>query len=244
MPARRFFVEGVRTVGERVAIAGADARKIVAVLRLREGDVIELVDSAGTQFDARAHVDGNAVSATLLSAQPVEARTTRTVDVAQAIPKGQKMDFVVEKVTELGARAILPFNSERSVATTPGAAKLDRWQRLARTAAQQCGRGSVPEIGPVLSFDELLERFAGYDAVLFPWELAPAEPVRDTLPALIEGAARILIVVGPEGGFSHAEADAAAARGAHRVWLGPRILRTETAAMVLLAILEYLSVSR
>jgi 16S rRNA (uracil1498-N3)-methyltransferase len=97
----------------------------------------------------------------------------------------------------------------------------------------------VPEISAVLSFAELLERFSDYDTVLFAWELAPAQPLRETLPPLIQNAGRVLVVVGPEGGFSHAEADAAAARGAHLVWLGPRILRTETAAMVLLAILEY-----
>lgn len=240
MPARRFFVEGVRAAGERVAIGGADAHKIVAVLRLRDGDNIELVDSAGTQFDARLHVDGNDVSAWLLSARPGESQSARSVDVAQAVPKGQKMDFIVEKATELGARAILPFYSERSVAHAPGTAKLDRWRRLARSAAQQCGRSFVPEIVPVVSFDELLQRFGEYDAVLFLWELAPAEPLRERLPQLVESASRVLVVVGPEGGFSHAEADAAAAGGANLLWLGTRILRTETAAMVLLAILEYL----
>jgi 16S rRNA (uracil1498-N3)-methyltransferase len=240
MPARRFFVEGVRTAGERVTIGGADARKIVAVLRLRDGDDVELVDSSGTRFDARLHVDGSEVSAALLTAHPIEGQVTRTVDVAQAIPKGQKMDFVVEKATELGARAVVPFYSERSVAHVPGTAKLERWRRLARTAAQQCGRSFVPEIPAALSFEELLERFGRYDVVLFPWELAQTEPLRETLPRLVDGATRVLVVVGPEGGFSYAEADAAVARGAHLLWLGTRILRTETAAMVLLAILEYL----
>lgn len=240
MPARRFFVEGVRSVGERVDIAGGDARKIVAVLRLREGDEVELIDSAGTRFDARLHVGGESVSASLVAANPIESAPARIVDVAQAIPKGQKMDFVVEKATELGARAILPFGSERSVASAPGTAKIERWQRLARAAAQQCGRSFVPTVAPALTFDELLARFDRYDAVLFPWELAPAHALRDTLPPLLEKAARMLIVVGPEGGFTHAEAEAAGARGAHLLWLGERILRTETAAMVLLAILEYL----
>lgn len=240
MSARRFFVEGVRAAGERVPIGGADARKIVAVLRLREGDDVELIDSAGTRFDARLHVDGSDVAASLLAAHTVEPQATRAVDVAQAIPKGQKMDFVIEKATELGARAIVPFCSERSVARAPGAEKIERWQRVARTAAQQCGRSFVPEIPSVLSFEELLERFKQYDAVLFPWELASPDPLRKTLPRLLDRAYRVLVVVGPEGGFSHAEADAAVAQGARLLWLGTRILRTETAAMVLLAILEYL----
>ncbi len=239
MPARRFFVEGIRATGQRVTIGGADARKIVAVLRLRDGDDVELIDSAGTRFDARLHVDGVEVTASLVAAHANEAQTARSIDVAQAIPKGQKMDFVIEKATELGARAILPFCSERSVAHAPASAKVERWRRLARTAAQQCGRSFVPEIPAALSFERLLERFSEYDVVLFPWELAAAQPLRETLPPLVNKASRVLVVVGPEGGFSHAEADAAAARGAHLLWLGPRILRTETAAMVLLAILEY-----
>jgi 16S rRNA (uracil1498-N3)-methyltransferase len=238
--ARRFFVEGIRSAGERVAIDGADARKIVTVLRLRDGDVIEVIDSAGTQFEGRVHVEDGTVSATLRAARPVAVDAERRVDVAQAIPKGQKMDFVVEKATELGAQSILPFYSERSVAHVLGETKVDRWRRLARTAAQQCGRAFVPEIAAPISFAELLERFAQYDTVVFPWELAPAEPLRETLPALLQGASRVMIVVGPEGGFSHAEAEAARKAGGHLVWLGRRILRTETAAMVLLAVLEYL----
>jgi 16S rRNA (uracil1498-N3)-methyltransferase len=240
MSARRFFVEGVRSAGERVAIQGADARKMLAVLRLRDGDAVELVDSAGTRFDARVHVDGNDVCASLLTARPVAEQAARTIDVAQAIPKGQKMDFVVEKATELGAHAILPFYSERSVAHAPGTAKTERWRRLARAAAQQCGRSFVPEVAAVSSFDELVGRFMKYDAVVFPWELAAAVPLRESLPPLLGGKSTVLVVVGPEGGFSHAEAEAAEAQGARLVWLGPRILRTETAAMVLLAILEYL----
>jgi 16S rRNA (uracil1498-N3)-methyltransferase len=240
VPARRFFVQGVRAVGERIAIDGADARKIVAVLRSRDGDAIELVDSAGTRFDARLEIEGAKVIAVPIAAQPPPASESRLrVDVAQAVPKGQKMDFVVEKATELGARAILPFTSERSVVQGTVSSKVERWRRLAKSAAQQCGRAEIPGVEPVAPFEEILERFEGYDVVLFPWELAEAVPLRESLPPLLERASRALIVIGPEGGFSHAEADAAQERGARLVWLGPRILRTETAAMVLLSILEY-----
>jgi 16S rRNA (uracil1498-N3)-methyltransferase len=242
--ARRFFVEGVRAVGDRVAIGGGDARKIVTVLRLSEGDRIELIDSAGTRFEARLHVDGSAVSASLVGVRPDQPQAALSIDVAQAVPKGQKMDFVVEKATELGARAILPFYSERTIAHATGTEKLERWIRLARTAAQQCGRASVPYIRQPVAFQRLLDEFPTYDAVLFPWEVASPQPLRDTLPPLLSATRSALVVVGPEGGFSHAEAEAARERGAHLLWLGRRILRTETAAMVLLAILEYLCAPR
>ncbi|HLX25730.1 MAG TPA: 16S rRNA (uracil(1498)-N(3))-methyltransferase [Candidatus Cybelea sp.] len=241
MSARRFFVEGVRRSGEAVTIGGADAHKIVNVLRLHDGAHLEIVDSAGALFDATVETSDGEVRATLRDELPRDDQSGRAiVEIAQAVPKGQKMDFVVEKATELGAAAILPFTSERTVASAEGTAKLERWRRLGKSAAQQCGRRDVPRIDAPIPFAQLLERFADYDAVIFPWELAPQVPVRETLAGMLESAHRVLVVVGPEGGFSHEEAEEAKARGARLVWLGRRILRTETAAMVLLAVLEYL----
>ncbi len=251
MSARRFFVEGVCETGASVEIAGSDARKIVRVLRLVDGDAIEVIDSAGTVFAASIAIDGTLVRATLdaagTSEDPASGADTDSprFDVAQALPKSAKMDFIVEKTTELGVGAILPFRSERTVARDAGDAKVQRWRRLARAAAQQCGRRSIPQIGAVLpSFDALLERFDDYGVVLFGWELAPRTLLRDVLPDLLGGVRRALIVVGPEGGFTHDEAEAARARGAALVWMGPRILRTETAAMALLAIADALTQGR
>jgi 16S rRNA (uracil1498-N3)-methyltransferase len=237
MPARRFFVEGVRSTGESVAIAGSDAHKIARVLRLRDGDAIEIVDSAGATFAAALTIAGTTVHATLGEKSASANRVAGfEVAVAQALPKRQKMDFVVEKTTELGAHAILPFCCERTIAREASGAKLARWRRLAKAAAQQSGRPDVPAVDDVSSFEALLDRFSEFDVVLFAWELAAHEPLRERLPPLLAGARRVLIAIGPEGGFTHAEADAARARGAAAVWLGERILRTETAALALLAI--------
>jgi 16S rRNA (uracil1498-N3)-methyltransferase len=240
VPARRFFIEGVTAFGESVTIGGSDARKIVRVLRLNDGDAIEIVDSAGNVFAASIGIEGAQVRAVIGAA--IESREgdagAPRFDVAQALPKGAKMDFIVEKTTELGAGAIVPFYSERTIARVAGEAKLERWRRLAKSAAAQCGRRSVPPIHAAIPFKALLERFADYDVVLFPWELAPPALLRERLPALLRDAARVLVVVGPEGGFTHAEADAARAYGAALLWMGPRILRTETAAMALLAIAD------
>jgi 16S rRNA (uracil1498-N3)-methyltransferase len=241
MPARRFFVEGAHDSGAVVTIDGGDAHKIARVLRLHDGDGIEVIDSAGRAYDATIELASGRVRATL---GDVRAGATRgdgpAIDVAQALPKGQKMDFVVEKATELGAAAILPFACERAIATGPGAEKHERWGRLAKTAAAQCGRRDVPEIHAAIGFDALLARFAQYDRVLFPWELAPQVPLMEGLAEALEGASHVLIVIGPEGGFTHAEAEAARERGARYLWLGTRILRTETAAMALLAVIDAL----
>ncbi len=243
MSARRFFIEDTHAAGERVVVADADAHKIRDVLRLRAGDTIEIVDSSGRIFDATLEsVDGG------VRAQLVRVINERgdepavIIDVAQGIPKGQKMDFVVEKLSELGVATIIPLESERAVVRDPGDAKVDRWRRLAKTAAAQSGRRSILAVEEPMRFDDVIGRFASYDLVLFPWEVATGDRrLRDTLPALTAGAGRILVVIGPEGGFSHAEAERAREAGAHVISLGRRILRTETAALVLLAILQYMN---
>jgi 16S rRNA (uracil1498-N3)-methyltransferase len=240
--ARRFFVEGVREVGDIVEVGGSDARKIARVLRLRAGDRIEIVDSAATAFSASIDAIDAVVRARLVQmlAEPAEHAPLR-FDVAQAVPKARRMEFVVEKGTELGASAFLPFYSERSVGRAVGAEKLERWQRLARSAAQQSGRRDVPGVLAPVQFDELLESFRDYDAVLFAWELAEPVSLRERLLAALPAKGRVLVVVGPEGGFTHAEAESAARRQAILLSLGPRILRTDTAALALLAVIGALT---
>lgn len=240
--ARRFFIEGTGQAGSVIEIGGSDAHKIAHVLRLTPGDRIEIIDSTATEFDAAIETIGRSIHATLLEKRDVRQLTPLLyVDVAQAVPKGQRMDFVVEKGTELGARAFFPFLCERSVARTVGDEKLSRWRRLARAAAQQSGRRDVPAISDPLSYDALLSRFAEYDVVLFAWELAPPQALRDAMLSLLPEQGDVLAVIGPEGGFTHAEAEAATERGAVAISLGSRILRTDTAAMALLAVIGALA---
>jgi 16S rRNA (uracil1498-N3)-methyltransferase len=238
-----FFIEGKHELGDVVALSGSDAHKIASVLRMRDGDTIDLIDSAAQRFAATLAIDGRAVSATLRERKDTSASAALEVSVAQGVPKGQKMDFVVEKLTELGAVEIIPLQSERTVVTDVSENKVERWRRLAKTAAQQCGRNDVTRIAQPQSFHDVCASFARYDLVLFPWELADRAPLRERLPQLVRGIKNALVVIGPEGGFSHQEADAARSAGAELVSLGSRILRTETAAMVVLSLLNYLTES-
>lgn len=235
----RFFVEGEQRAGGAAVIEGGDARKIVRVLRLRPGDEIEIVDSTAARFAAAIESAGETVRVALGErvAQAPGAIGSLQVDVAQAIPKAQRMEFVVEKCTELGAAAFLPFYCERSVARRVSGEKLTRWQRLARTAAAQSGRSDIPSVAAPFAFADLLDRFSEYKTVVFAWEMAPRVELRERLPAILPSAGRVLAVVGPEGGFTHDEAASAVERGAELLWLGPRILRTDTAAIVLLAVI-------
>lgn len=241
--ADRFFVEGRHEAGDAVTLDGSDAHKIVTVLRKHDGDEIEVIDSAAQRFSANIAIDGRTVRATLNELKADAESSLPEITVAQGVPKGQKMDFVVEKLTELGAARIIPLQSERTVVSDVSPNKIERWRRLAKTAAQQCGRARIPQVADPQIFQQLCDSFAAYDVVLFPWELAARTKLRDALPSLVATAKSILIVVGPEGGFSHAEADAAQRAGAQLISLGSRILRTETAALALVAVLAYVTES-
>jgi 16S rRNA (uracil1498-N3)-methyltransferase len=238
VPARRFFVRDRRAAGEAVTIEGGDAHKILHVLRLRTGDTVEVIDSAAQLFAARLHVNGERVDAHLESLIGTEPEARVTIDVAQGLPKGAKMDFVVEKLGELGVHRLFPLISERAVAGA-SVAKLERWQRLAHAASAQSGRHEILAVEEPLTIRSLYERMSDYDLVLFPWEAAVPEPPARRLPALLAGARRVMVVIGPEGGFSHAEAEGARAAGAVLLSLGNRILRTETAALVAVTMIQY-----
>jgi 16S rRNA (uracil1498-N3)-methyltransferase len=236
----RFFVEGVHAAGDRVAFAPDDARKLALVLRKRSGDRVQVVDSGGAAYAATLAVDGRDVHAVLdeaLERGGVEA--TLRVTIAQAVPKGQKMDLVVEKATELGAHAIVPVRSARVIGHDTGAAKVERWRRIARAAAQQSGRTRIPAVADVRDWDALLATFAAYDRVYVAWEVAEPAPLRDVFERELPGASSVLVVIGPEGGFAADEVARAAAAGAVAISLGRRIVRTETAALVVLAAILY-----
>ncbi|HXM06033.1 MAG TPA: 16S rRNA (uracil(1498)-N(3))-methyltransferase, partial [Candidatus Acidoferrum sp.] len=197
MPARRFFVAGTHEVGSLVEIDGSDVHKIANVLRMRAGDALEIVDSSGTLFAATLMGNSERLRAELVRCQATPAAEVLRVDIAQAVPKGSKMDYVIEKSTELGAGAILPFTSERSIAGEGGGNKVDRWRRLAENAARQCGRLDVPRVADVVTFEQTLAAFENYDVALFAWELAPQIPLRDRLEQTLRGVRSVIVAIGP-----------------------------------------------
>jgi 16S rRNA (uracil1498-N3)-methyltransferase len=240
MPRDRFFIEGNHQPGDRVAFAPDDAHKIATVLRMTSGRRVQVVDSGGVAYAATLTIAGKAVAAILdekLARDEVES--TARIVIAQAIPKGQKMDLIVEKVTELGASGIVPLRSARVIGERTSENKVERWQRIAKSAAQQSGRLVVPVVQPVTSWDALIATFAEYDRVYVPWELADPKPLRDVFEFEARTAHALLFIIGPEGGFSAEEIDQAQRGGAACISLGRRILRTETAAMVTLAAVLY-----
>ena len=237
MSLPRFFVAGQLAAGQELALEGGDSHKIRNVLRSVEGDSVELRDSTAEAFEATIVELRPDVVVRIARRLVNEATGELQITLAQCLPKGSKMDYVVEKATELGVSRILPVQSERVIGAREGTGKIDRWRRLARTAAQQSGAARIPEIADLLDWKALLALANVYDRVLIPWELADGTP-RD-LDRLLVGVGHALIVIGPEGGLSHDEVEQARAHGAVSISLGKRILRTETAGLVAIAYARY-----
>ncbi|MEW6182884.1 MAG: 16S rRNA (uracil(1498)-N(3))-methyltransferase [Bacillota bacterium] len=229
-----------------VPVRGEDVRYLTRVLRLGTGDAVTVLDGQGREFSAVIKtVSKEAVLLALVREITPDTETGVKVTLFQAVPKGDKMDLVVQKTTELGAFRIVPVITERVVVRpdeTQAARRRDRWQRIARDASRQCGRSVVPAVESFLSFQAALELH--HDASLtgiMPWEGEADLSLRGFLTGVLnvppaERRGGISIFIGPEGGFSLAEVEAARMLGVVTVSLGKRILRTETAGMVTLAL--------
>lgn len=227
---RRIHVPPARIGGGRAALDAPARRYLADVLRLAPGARIEVFDGEGARYDGILE-DG--LDAVRLGARQEATRAPIEIALVVALAKGEKMDLIVQKATELGAARILPFAAERSVVrldAAKGAERAGRWRRIAEQAARQCGRADVPELRAPAPLAGALSA------------LAPGTRTFVFHPGggrLAGGAAPSLAaVVGPEGGLGEAELRACEAAGAERASLGPRTLRAETAAVVAVALLQ------
>jgi 16S rRNA (uracil1498-N3)-methyltransferase len=228
---RRVHLPPERIDGAR-GFLGPEARRYLAdVLRLAAGDRVEVFDGRGGRYDAVIEAGFESVR---LGPRAEAARATVELSLVVALAKGEKMDLVVQKATELGAARILPFAAERSVVRLErekGEERAARWRRIAEEAARQCGRADVPEVRAPADLAAALAALApGTRLAVFHPGGAPL--------ARLPAADCIAAVVGPEGGLTDAEVAACEAAGALRTSLGPRVLRAETAAIVALALLQ------
>lgn len=234
----RFFIEPGHAPGERVELAPEEAAHALRVLRLPVGSEVALLDGAGALFAGELIEAGPRAVARLLEALPGAEPPVR-LTLYQGLPKFEKLEFIAQKATELGAAALVPVCMERSVVklkAQEGEKKRERLGKIAREAAKQCGRARVPAIEAPLSWPEALARMAGHDLLLMPWEEARTGRLREAF-ARFPGARDIGLLIGPEGGIAPREAEEAVARGALALSLGPRILRAETAALAACAMI-------
>ena len=223
---------------------GADYRVYLRdVLRLREGDGLTLFDGVGHEY--RTIIRGfepDAVRLEVAAKKDIILPETR-ITLAQSLPKGGKMEFIIQKSTELGVSRIIPFISSRSIPRLTGdraAGKVARWGKVAVEASRQCGRADVPEVSEITSFDEMLRSVDGSALRIILWEGEDQHGLREILTdERNAGADSFCIVIGPEGGFSWEEIEQARQKGFLSASLGRLILRTETAPLAALSILQY-----
>lgn len=231
----RLYVSPEKLVSGRTTLDDSAHRHLVKVLRLGPGAAVQLFDGRGTAIDATiVSVGKNTLDVDLGERHAVPAPAC-TITLLQGLPRGERMDFVVQKTTELGVARIVPVLSELGMVKPPPG-RTRRWQTIAEEAARQCGRADVPRIDDCQPLATVLARateLAGARILL--WE---DEHKRSLRGALAEGPAAVVLLVGPEGGFSPAEVDAATRAGFVATSLGPRILRTETAATVAVALAQ------
>ena len=178
------------------------------------------------------------VTVRITASRPSQAEPTLAVTLYQGLPKGDKMDWIVQKAVELGVTAVVPVATRRSVARLEGKAdkKQERWQRIAAEAAGQCGRGMLPSVERPLSWSQALSCLSGEPALVF-YE-GGGRPLRELVTP---STRRLSVFVGPEGGFDPEEIDAIRRQGGGVATLGPRILRCETAPLAALTLLMHLS---
>jgi len=233
----RVYVEQRLAAGQGAIIGGTAANHIARVLRLRENDALTLFDGRGGEYGARiTAVRKDAVHVDVQDHRPTERESALNLTLLQGVSRGERMDWVMQKATELGVSRIVPVMTERTVvrlADQQGERKMQHWRAIVVAACEQSGRNRVPEVTAPMGFHETL-RALDRDTTRVLLSPAGALRVRD-LPR----PSKVTLLIGPEGGLSEHEEHAAVAAGFTQVQLGPRILRTETAALAALAALQH-----
>jgi 16S rRNA (uracil1498-N3)-methyltransferase len=231
----RLFVPAQELVGAEVTLVGEPHRYLTRVLRFTAGERVDLFDGRGTEVEATILRAGSrGVTLRLGERRQIPTRTTPPVTLLQGLARPERMDLIIQKATELGVWRVIPVRAARSALGQEG--RGPRWEKIAVEAARQCGRADSLELTAVLPLAEALERLRPHTHRVVPWEEAPeAGPLGQGIPATSDG---VDLFIGPEGGLTAAEVGLARAAGFQVVTLGPRILRTETAAIAALAVIQ------
>jgi 16S rRNA (uracil1498-N3)-methyltransferase len=237
-----YFITSSQIQGESIHIVGPLLKHLKDALRVKQGEPLTLVDEQRQRYLTQV----NRVSSQLLVARIIERLKPAPppplyLTLAQGIIKGKKMDWIMQKATEIGVNQIIPLLTSRTVVRLEGLRarhQQERWQTIAREAAQQSGQDEAPEVQPVCSFSDFI-RSTDHQLCLILWEGETGQSLENELSSQ-KGLKSVTVLVGPEGGFGQEEVEEAKNRGFRTIHLGKRILRTETASLVTLSILQYL----
>ena len=234
---RFYYPAPLAASGKRLLLPDALAHHAVRVLRLRDGTAIVLFDGSGGQYPAVLRIEGRQAWAELGDFDAREAELPGRITLVQGLPGSDKMDWVVEKAVELGAAALAPIQARRSVvqlSAERAGKRLAHWRRIAQASAEQCGRNRLMDIAAPRSLEDYLAQPAAGLRLLCHPE-ADATLAQALAPLAGQAQVELSLLVGPEGGWSEEELQAARRAGVQAVRFGPRVLRTETAGLALIA---------
>lgn len=239
-----FFVKDHQVQDNKIVITGEDSNHLRKVLRIKEGEQILVNDEQGFEYTCEiSGITEDEVLTTVLWKEAADRELPVEITLFQGLPKGDKMELIIQKAVELGAARIVPVATKRAVVKLDekkAEKKQARWQAIAESAAKQSKRAIIPEVESVFTMKQAVQMAKGLDEILIPYELAEGmEYTRNTLEK-IKDVKSVGIFIGPEGGFEESEVALAKESGAKPITLGKRILRTETAGLYLLSVLGYL----
>ena len=239
----RFFLPTGQIEGHRATITGVELNHLRRVLRLRPQDRVVVFDDAGCEHEGIIHsLSEDRGEIEIVRSYQVNNESPLKTTLALGLTKGEKMDWVVEKATELGVHTVVPFLSDYTIPKLNErkvAQRSERWQKIALSAAKQCGRVRIPEILALSEFCDLLETVSLDALRLLFWEKEREQRLSDLKEARAT-ISEVFVMIGPEGGFSAHEAALALGQDFKAVRLGPRILRSETAAVAALSAVQLL----
>ncbi len=239
----KFFVPKENINGENIIINSEDVSHITRVLRMSEGDSLLLCDGRGYDYDATiVSTSPKEILCHITNTRKSDTEPNIEVILFQGLPKASKMEYIIQKTTELGISKIVPCTLSRCVVKLENAKaeakKIERWQKISESAAKQSGRGIVPEIAPAATLDEAINQLLECDIAFAPYECEDMQTLKTVLNSVAQPK-KIGFIIGPEGGFDINEIEKLRNAGIRTVTLGKRILRTETAGEAVLAMTMY-----
>ena len=244
----RFFVKSAQIEQDKINILGEDVKHIKSVLRKIPGDILEICN----QEDKKAYeceiekIEEDTIISKIIKELEFQDEQIK-VDIYQGLPKADKMELIIQKAVELGVNAIIPVDMKRCVVKLDNKSadkKIERWQKIAESAAKQSGRNTIPEIQSLIKVEDIIKSKNEYDSIIVCYENEKDNTIKKELLQLKEmlqrsGNINIAIVIGPEGGLEEKDVENLKQNGAKIVTLGSRILRTETVALNVLSIIMY-----
>ena len=237
----RFFIDREQIIDDEIQIIGKDIKHIKNVLRLKPKDKIELVCEGQLYISEILEIRSNMVKTLILDASEGKSEPPVHIVLFQGIAKGNKMEYIIQKSTEIGVKEIYPVITDRTIVKIKDKKKeqnkIKRWNIIAEEAAKQSKRDFLPVVNNIISFSEMIELLSNEKNIIVPYEMEKSYGLKESLKNIIAGKTNIII--GPEGGFAEDEVEMLKDIKAQVITLGPRILRTETAGLVVASIVLY-----